>query len=74
MLQYMVERNGQLVTHARLLEGVWLYKFIPESALHTVNGLMSHLRRKVDGSDEAPMIRNVRGEGFIFDAMAQARG
>jgi DNA-binding response OmpR family regulator len=29
---------------------------------------MGRLRRKVDGSNEAPMIRNVRGAGFILSA------
>jgi DNA-binding response OmpR family regulator len=28
------------------------------------------LRRKVDGSDEQPMIHNVRGEGFVLRAPA----
>jgi hypothetical protein len=28
---------------------------------------MGRLRRKIDGSNEAPMIRNVRGEGFVLN-------
>jgi DNA-binding response OmpR family regulator len=46
--------------------GVWLYKFVPETNVVDVH--MGKLRRKVDGSNEAPMIRNVRGAGFILDA------
>jgi DNA-binding response OmpR family regulator len=33
-----------------------------------VDVYMGKLRRKVDGSNEAPMIRNVRGAGFILNA------
>jgi hypothetical protein len=29
---------------------------------------MGLLRRKVDGANEPPMIRNVRGVGFVLDA------
>jgi DNA-binding response OmpR family regulator len=29
---------------------------------------MGRLRRKVDGPNEAPMIRNVRGAGFALSA------
>jgi hypothetical protein len=29
---------------------------------------MGQLRAKVDGPNEAPMIRNVRGEGFVLSA------
>ena len=29
---------------------------------------MSRLRRKVDGANEVPMIRNIRGVGFVLSA------
>jgi hypothetical protein len=29
---------------------------------------LGRLRRKIDGSNEAPMIRNVRGAGFVLSA------
>ena|SRR5260370_40388079 len=66
LLTYMMQRSGQLLTLAMLLEEVWNYKFIPQT--NTVAVHMSKLRRKVDGSNEAPMIRNVRGAGFILSA------
>jgi DNA-binding winged helix-turn-helix (wHTH) protein len=64
LLKYMMQRSGQLLTRAQLLEDVWLYKFVPQTNLVDVH--MGKLRRKVDGSKEAPMIRNVRGAGFII--------
>ncbi len=71
LLKYMMQRCGQLLTRAKLLEDVWNYKFVPEES-NLVDVHMGKLRRKVDGSDEAPMICNVRGAGFILNATDQA--
>jgi DNA-binding winged helix-turn-helix (wHTH) protein len=62
----MMQRSGKLLTRATLLKDVWNYKFVPETNLVDVH--MGRLRRKVDGPNEAPMIRNVRGVGFILGA------
>jgi hypothetical protein len=35
---------------------------------------MGRVRRKVDGSNEAPMIRNVRGVGFVLSATPLPQG
>jgi DNA-binding response OmpR family regulator len=66
LLKYMMQRSGQLLTRAILFKDVWDYKFVPESNLVDVH--MGRLRRKVDGPDEAAIIRNVRGAGFILSA------
>jgi DNA-binding response OmpR family regulator len=66
LLKYMMQRSGQLVTRATLLKDLWQYKFVPETNLVDVH--MSRLRRKVDGSNEVPMISNVRGAGFVLSA------
>jgi DNA-binding response OmpR family regulator len=47
-----------------LLLEVWKYKFVPKTNLVDVH--MGRLRRKIDGPYEPPMIRNVRGKGFIL--------
>jgi DNA-binding winged helix-turn-helix (wHTH) protein len=62
--KYMMQRNDELLTRATLLKEVWNYKFVPETNLVDVH--MGRLRRKVDGADEAPLIRNVRGAGFVL--------
>jgi two-component system, OmpR family, response regulator len=66
LLEYMMQRSDQLLTRAMLLEEVWNYKFVPATNLVDVH--MGRLRHKVDGPDEAPMIHNVRGAGFILRA------
>jgi DNA-binding response OmpR family regulator len=66
LLKYMMERSEKLVTRATLFKEVWHYKFIPESNLVDVH--MGRLRRKVDSPGDPPMIRNVRGAGFVLGA------
>jgi DNA-binding winged helix-turn-helix (wHTH) protein len=66
LLKYMMQRNDELLTRATLLKEVWNYKFVPETNLVDVH--MGRLRRKVDGPNEAPVIRNVRGVGFVLSA------
>jgi DNA-binding winged helix-turn-helix (wHTH) protein len=72
LLKYMMQRSGQLLTRATLFKEVWHYKFDPETNLVDVH--MGRLRRKVDGSNEAPMIRNVRGAGFVLSANPISQG
>jgi two-component system OmpR family response regulator len=62
----MMQRSDQVVTRASLFKDVWNYKFVPESNVVDVH--MGRLRRKLDGKGETPMIRNVRGAGFILSA------
>ena len=66
LLKYMMQRSDKLLTRATLLKEVWRYRFVP-SETNLVDVHMGRLRRKVDGSNDAPMIRNVRGVGFILD-------
>jgi DNA-binding response OmpR family regulator len=66
LLKYMMQRGGQLLTRAKLFQEVWHYKFLPETNLVDVH--MGRLRRKLNGPNDAPMIRTVRGAGFILSA------
>jgi DNA-binding response OmpR family regulator len=64
LLKYMMQRSDTLLTRAMLFKDVWHYRFVPETNLVDVH--MGRLRRKVDGPEEMPMIRNVRGAGFVL--------
>jgi two-component system OmpR family response regulator len=68
LLDYMMRREGQVVTRAMLLEQVWNYRFVPQTNLVDVH--IGRLRRKLDGPDEKPMILSVRGVGFMLHAPA----
>jgi DNA-binding winged helix-turn-helix (wHTH) protein len=72
LLKYMMQRSDELLTRATLFKEVWNYKFVPKTNLVDVH--MGRLRRKVDGSNAAPMIRNVRGVGFILSATPLSQG
>jgi DNA-binding winged helix-turn-helix (wHTH) protein len=72
LLKYMMQRNDKLLTRASLLKDVWHYKFVPETNLVDVH--MGRLRRKIDGPNDAPMIRNVRGVGFVLSATPLSQG
>jgi DNA-binding response OmpR family regulator len=64
LLEYMMRRKGRILSRDMLLREVWNYKFVPKTNLVDVH--MGRLRRKIDGPYEQPMIRNIRGKGFIF--------
>lgn len=68
LLEYMMRREGQLVTRAMLFEDVWNYRFVPDTNLVDVH--MGRLRHKVDAAGEPPMIHNQRGAGFVLRAPA----
>ncbi len=65
VLDYMMRRPGRTVTRSMLLQDVWGYRFEPRSNVVDVH--MSKLRRKIDGPDDVPLIRNVRGQGYRLD-------
>lgn len=66
LLEYMMRREGQMVTRAMLFEDVWNYRFVPDSNLVDVH--MGRLRHKVDAPGESPMIHSLRGAGFVIRA------
>ena len=65
LLDYLVRRPDRIVTRSMLLRDVWGYNFEPNSNVVDVH--MGRLRRKVDGEGEPQLIRNVRGQGYVFD-------
>jgi DNA-binding response OmpR family regulator len=66
LLEYMMRHRDQMLSRPMLFKEVWNYKFVPETNIVDVH--MGRLRRKVDMPNEAPMIQNVRGAGFILSA------
>ena len=64
LLEYLVQREAQIVTRSMLLQDVWGYSFEPRSNVVDVH--IGRLRRKVDAEDETPLIHSVRGQGYRF--------
>jgi two-component system, OmpR family, response regulator len=70
MLEYLMRRKGRVVTRTMMLEGMWDYHFDPQTNVIDVH--ISRLRKKVDGPGEHPLIRTVRGAGYMISADSQA--
>ena len=68
ILEYLMRRKGRVVTRTMLLEGVWNYRFDPRTNVIDVH--VSRLRRKIDAPGETPLIRTVRGAGYMMTERA----
>ena len=62
LLEYLLRRQGEIVTRTMLLAGVWNYHFDPKT--HIVETHMSRLRSKIGGD----LIHTVRGSGYTIRA------
>jgi two-component system OmpR family response regulator len=65
LLEYLVRNKGQLVTRMMLLEAIWDYHFDPQTNVIDVH--ISRLRTKIDKDFKTPIIRTVRGSGYIIE-------
>jgi two-component system OmpR family response regulator len=68
MLEFLMRRQGRVVTRTMLLEGVWDYRFDPRTNVIDVH--ISRLRRKIDAEGEPALIHTVRGSGYRLAASA----
>jgi two-component system OmpR family response regulator len=62
LLEFLMRRAGQVVTRSMLLEGVWHYRFAPETKVIDVQ--VSRLRQKIDRDFQPPLIHTIRGAGY----------
>jgi two-component system OmpR family response regulator len=66
VLEFFLRRKGRVVTRSMLLEGVWGYHFDPKTNVVDVH--VSKLRKQIDAEGEAPVLRTVRGAGYMLSA------
>jgi two-component system OmpR family response regulator len=66
LLEFMMRNAGQVLSRRMIFEGVWEYYFDPGTNLIEV--YVSRLRKIIDGPEERPLIRTVRGQGYKIDA------
>ena len=62
VLEYLARRPGELVTRAELIDHVWDANF--DGSTNIVDVYVGYVRRKLG----RPLIRTVRGAGFVLDA------
>ena len=66
LLEYLIKRQGKLVTRKMIVENVWNYSFFPSTNI--VDSRLCRLRRKVDGDYDNKLIHTVRGGCYTLRA------
>jgi len=66
LLEYLMRHVGQVVTRTMLLENVWDYHFDPQTNIVDVH--ISNLRQKIEIQGEKPLVKTVRGAGYMMTA------
>jgi two-component system OmpR family response regulator len=66
VLEYLVRNEGHVVPRAMLLQHVWDLHFDPTTNI--IDVYVGRVRRKVDSSQDYPLIHTVRGVGFCIRA------
>ncbi len=64
LLEFLMRNSGQVLTRTMIFETVWGYHFDPGTNVIDVH--IARLRRKVDAGDLPPLIRTVRGCGYVL--------
>ena len=68
LLEYLMRHADRVVTRTMLLEGVWGFHFDPKTSV--VETHISRLRSKLDRDGETPVIKTIRGAGYMVNAGA----
>ena len=64
LLESLLRHKDQVVTRTMMLEGVWEYHFDPGTNVVDVH--VSRLRRKIDDGFDPPLLRTIRGAGYML--------
>jgi len=64
LLEYLMRNSGQVLTRSMIFEAVWGFHFDPGTNVIDVH--IARLRRKLDPPGLPPLIRTVRGSGYML--------
>ena len=64
LLEYLCRNAGRVVTRSMILDQVWGMRIQPDTNVVDVH--IYRLRGKVDGPGQAPLIRTLRGVGYVL--------
>jgi two-component system OmpR family response regulator len=64
LLEFLLQHKGQVVTRTMIIEHVWDYHFDPQTNIVDVH--ISRLRAKIDRNGAEPLIRTIRGTGYLI--------
>lgn len=65
VLEFLARHAGEVVSRSRVIEHVWDRNF--EGASNIVDVYVGYLRRKLERPFGRPLIRTVRGAGYVLD-------
>lgn len=65
LLEYLCRNAGRVVTRSMILEKVWGMRILPDTNVVDVH--IYRLRGKVDGQGQPPLIRTLRGVGYVVN-------
>jgi two-component system, OmpR family, response regulator len=65
VLEYLARRAGQVVSRSELLDHVWDRNY--EGSTNIVDVYVGYLRRKLENPFGRPLIRTVRGAGYVIE-------
>ena len=64
LLEYLCRNAGRVVTRSMILDKVWGMRIQPDT--NVVDVQIYRLRGKVDGKGQQPLIRTLRGVGYVL--------
>jgi two-component system copper resistance phosphate regulon response regulator CusR len=65
LLEYLCRNAGRVVTRSMILDQVWGMRIQPDTNVVDVH--IYRLRGKVDGDGQPPLIRTMRGVGYVLN-------
>lgn len=64
LLEYLCRNVGRVVTRSMILDKVWGMRIVPDTNVVDVH--IYRLRGKVDGAGQHPLIKTMRGVGYVL--------
>ena len=65
VLEYLLRNPGQVLTRDMIAEHVWGPDY--DAASNIVDVYVGYLRRKLDGNGDRPLLRTIRGVGYMLE-------
>jgi two-component system, OmpR family, response regulator len=72
LLEHLMRNQGEVCSRRQLLQNVWDYEFDPGTNL--VDVTIRRLREKIEHEGELPILKSVRGVGYMLRSVEPAQG
>ena len=66
LLEYFMVNAGQVITRTMISEHVWNESF--DSLTNVIDVYVNYVRNKIDKPFESPLLKTIRGKGYILQA------